>query len=108
MFRDIIDKEKQGLPYGSTGLTSQRWIDEVGVVYLDIDSLVATQPGVLLHALKDNYPDLSPHSGDIYPHIVEYRGVRYVEDGHHRIVRRLVQGYPGMLVRYLNLDEQQS
>lgn len=71
MFKEIISRE-QGCPWGSSGQSSATWLN-VPVEVVQISDLVATQPGVLLHALTD---DVSvPYGGDLYPHVILYDGI---------------------------------
>jgi hypothetical protein len=54
-----------------------------------IAELTATQPGVLFEYLRDDY--LRPGS-DEYPHVIIHEGVQYLEDGHHRVMRKALKG----------------
>lgn len=67
---------------------------------LPIAELVATQPGVFLHALRDK---TAPVGGDKYPHVILWEGTYYLEDGHHRVVRRLLKGKKNVKARLLEL-----
>jgi hypothetical protein len=99
VFRNIISRDN-GCPWGTTGLTSKTWLN-VPVVEVRISDLTATQPGVLLHALRDDAP--LPVGGDEYPHVVEWNGIPYLEDGHHRVVRARLAGKTTIKVRLLEL-----
>lgn len=81
-------------------MTSAKWLN-VPVVQLPISILVATQPGVLLHALADDAP--TPVGGDQYPHVILWNGTYYLEDGHHRTVRARLAGHRHIMVRLLTL-----
>jgi hypothetical protein len=99
MFKAIISRDA-GCPWGNSGQTSATWLN-VPVVELPISDLVATQPGVLLHALSAESP--SPVGGDLYPHVILYDGIHYLEDGHHRVVRARLAGRSTVHVRLLEL-----
>lgn len=99
MFKRIITRDN-GCPWGETDMTSQKWLD-VPTALFPISQLIATQPGVLLHALADNVP--MPVGGDIYPHVIHWNNEFYLEDGHHRVVRARLQGEQFVLARYLSL-----
>lgn len=99
MFKNIISRDN-GCPWGTSGQTSATWLN-VPVVKVPISELVATQPGVLLHALSETPP--TPVGGDKYPHVILWEGTYYLEDGHHRIVRRLLKGKKKVKVRLLEL-----
>lgn len=42
--------------------------------------------------------------GDLFSHVVRYRGDLYLEDGLHRAVRAALQGKPRIHARVLDLD----
>lgn len=98
MFRGIISRD-QGEPWGPTGMTSTKWLD-VPTEVVCIADLVATQPGVLLHALVD---DTEPVGGDAHPHVIEWDGTLYLEDGHHRAMRARLDGYRTLTARVLRV-----
>lgn len=101
MFKDIISRDN-GCPWGSTNLTSKLWLD-IPVHELFIADLVATQPGILLHALKE---DASvPYGGDIHPHVVLWNHTYYLEDGHHRVVRARISGQDTIFARLFVIDK---
>ena len=101
MFKGIISRDN-GCPWGETGMSSAKWLD-VPTAVLPIRELVATQPGVLLHALADDVP--SPVGGDPFPHVIRWRGCLYLEDGHHRVVRARLNGRRAVRVRVLAVED---
>jgi len=99
VFKSIISRDN-GCPWGESGQSSATWLN-VPVVELPISELVATQPGVLLHALAENSP--TPVGGDQYPHVILWMGTYYLEDGHHRTVRARLAGQTHIEARLLRL-----
>lgn len=96
MFKAVISRD-HGEPWGKTGMTSKKWLG-VGVDYVEIDELIATQPGLLLNTLIRPGP---PASGDPYPHVISWRGDLYLEDGHHRVTLAALSGESHVLARVL-------
>lgn len=70
-------------PYPPTGLTTARWAAEVPTELVAFTDLWLTQPHVDVLALFGHTSRIS----DGYPHVVEWQGIRLVEDGHCRVVR---------------------
>lgn len=99
MFKAIISRDN-GEPWGSSGMTTQRWIDEVPGALVHIPNLIATQPGVYLSAIME--PTSSP-TLDPLPHVILWEGELYLEDGHHRVVRAMFQGERYIIARVLQL-----
>lgn len=65
------------------------WL-EVPVRNVVIADLIATQPGIYLHALSESYHMLERF--DPYPHVVLWKGEMYLEDGHHRVLKARLDG----------------
>lgn len=82
-------------PYPPTGLTTARWIAEVPTAGVAFDALWLTQGHVYTTALFDP-PEQVP---DALPHVVVWRGVLLLEDGHNRVVRRALNGAVTMRMR---------
>lgn len=97
-FRGIISRD-DGEPWGDTGMTTAKWLD-LPLTTVRIADLIATQPGLLLHALAG---ELEPVGGDAYPHVIDWDGSLYLEDGHHRAIRALLYGDRLMLARVLKV-----
>lgn len=87
MFKGIISRDS-GCPWGETGMSSAKWLD-VPARAVSIADLHATQPGVYLHALSG---ETVPVGGDQLPHVIDWAGEMYLEDGHHRVIRALIAG----------------
>lgn len=84
MFAGVIDCR----PWGASGLTSALWLD-VPSRLVHIADLTLTQPGVLFAPLIE--PG-TPVGGDHLPHVIDYGGRLYLEDGHHRVMRAALLG----------------
>lgn len=81
-------------------MTSQRWMNEVPIETLPLESLWVSQEGVYFHAILGPAP--APVGGDPFPHVVELPDGRYViEDGHSRLSRAAFAGEREMPVRVL-------
>jgi len=97
-FKRIISRDN-GVPWGETGMTSKKWL-KVETESIPVSMLIATQPGVLLHALSEEYSG-EPIGGDKHPHVIYWRGEYYLEDGHHRVLRAMLRGEKSVEVRVL-------
>lgn len=99
MFKAIISRDN-GEPWGQTGMSTTKWLN-IPAKELPIAELIATQPGVLLHALTG---DAAPVGGDTLPHVIKWQGETYLEDGHHRVVRAAIQGQHTINARVLEVQ----
>jgi hypothetical protein len=83
-------------PYPPTGLTTQAW-KRIPPSRIAWDELTTTQDGCTLQGL------LGPtrEGSDLFPHVVAFGGVMYLEDGHCRMVKHLLAGRSSGLVRIL-------
>jgi hypothetical protein len=82
-------------PYPATGLNSRLW-QEQPKEYVWFNDMTTTQNGVYLDALL--FGSCS-HSGDELPHAVYYEDRYYLEDGHTRVARAILDGELGMWCR---------
>lgn len=96
MFSDIDTRRH----WPATGMTSEKWLSVYPKV-VKIKDLIATQDGVYLEPIIRRTP---PVGGDQYPHIIIWQGKLYLEDGHHRVVRRAMKGCSDVTARVLDLD----
>lgn len=99
MFADIISRD-DGEPWGKTGMNTAKWLN-IPTRQVVIRELIATQPGVLLHALTDQHT--TTVGGDPTPHVIEWQGRLYLEDGHHRVVRAAIRGEHTIQARVLTV-----
>lgn len=71
-----------------------------------IKNLWATQPGILFDAIIR--PEREAVGGDYFPHVIEFEGKLYLEDGHHRVVRAALAGRTTIEARYLVVTSVKS
>ncbi|MGZ4437536.1 MAG: type II toxin-antitoxin system VapB family antitoxin [Nocardioidaceae bacterium] len=74
-------------PYPDHGLTPRDWA-ALPPRQVRLDELVTTKDTLHLVALLD---EDSTFFGDLFAHVVEYRGELYLEDGLHRALRAALQ-----------------
>lgn len=82
-------------PYPPTGINTEIW-KTLSPEAIKLKDLVLTQDGLSATALMS---DGKSWCGDLIPHVVRYKGVNYLEDGHHRVVRSWIRGHEQILVR---------
>ncbi len=92
----------EGRPYPDHGLTTTKEWSEVPPRQVRLDELVTTKRTLdLTHLLSED----STFYGDLFAHVVQYKGVMYLEDGLHRAVRAALQQRPVLHARVLVLDD---
>ena len=85
-----------GRPYPEHGLTTPKQWAQVPPRLVRLDELVTTKRTLDLDALLS---EDSTFYGDLFAHVIEYRGVMYLEDGLHRAVRAALQQRPVLHAR---------
>lgn len=85
-----------GRPYPEHGLTTPKQWAQVPPRLVRLDELVTTKRTLDLDALLS---EDSTFYGDLFAHVVQYRGVLYLEDGLHRAVRAALQQRPVLHAR---------
>ena len=84
----MIFKEVQdGKPYPDHGMTLKQWT-EIPPRPVRLDQLITTKRELALDRLL---ADDSTFYGDLFPHVVEWHGKLYLEDGVHRALRAALQ-----------------
>lgn len=85
-------------PYPETGLTTERWMNEVPVRAVNMHELVFTQEEISLIKVLEAIKGAPNVAGDKYPHVVHWlhNDVMYLEDGHHRVAVKLLTGKTNM------------
>jgi Arc/MetJ family transcription regulator len=88
-------------PYPDHGLTTTRDWSEVSPRQVRLDELVTTKRSIDLDALLS---EDSTFCGDLFAHVIEFRGVLYLEDGLHRALRAALQQRPVLHARVLVIE----
>lgn len=83
----IFKRVNPGRPYPAHGLTKREW-SEISPSQIHLDELIATTTTLDLEKLLD---EDSTYFGDLFAHVVQWRGEFYLEDGLHRAVRAALQ-----------------
>jgi Arc/MetJ family transcription regulator len=83
IFKAVAD----GRPYPEPGLSVKDW-SEIPPRPVRLDQLVTTKRELALDRLL---ADDSTFYGDLFPHVVGWEGVLYLEDGLHRALRAALQ-----------------
>ncbi|WP_051274803.1 type II toxin-antitoxin system VapB family antitoxin [Cellulomonas sp. URHD0024] len=90
----------EGRPYPDHGLTTAKQWAEIAPRQVRLDELTTTKRTLDLDALL---AEDSTFYGDMFAHVVQYRGVLYLEDGLHRAVRAALHQRPVLHARVLVL-----
>jgi Arc/MetJ family transcription regulator len=88
-------------PYPDHGLTTPKDWSDVPPRQVRLDELVTTKRTLDLDALLS---EDSTFYGDLFAHVIEYRGELYLEDGLHRALRAALQQRPVLHARVLVID----
>ncbi|WP_299036022.1 type II toxin-antitoxin system VapB family antitoxin [uncultured Pseudokineococcus sp.] len=97
IFRAVGD----GRPYPEHDLSTTRAWSDVAPRQIRLEELVTTRRTLDLEALL---ADDSTFYGDLFAHVVQWRGVMYLEDGLHRAVRAALQQRSTLHARVLVLE----
>lgn len=97
IFRSVGDHR----PYPDHGYTQRHW-GEVAPTQVRLDQLVTTKRELDLDALL---ADDSTFYGDLFAHVVEWRGTLYLEDGLHRALRAALQQRHVLHARVITLPD---
>jgi len=96
IFRRVGD----GRPYPDHGLSQREWAD-LPPQQVRLDELVTTKGALDLATLLDAE---STFFGDLFAHVVRWRGELYLEDGLHRALRAALQQRTVLHARVLTVD----
>jgi len=88
-------------PYPDHGLTQSEW-GEIAPTQVRLDQLVTTKRELDLDVLMT---EDSTYFGDLFAHVVEWRGTLYLEDGLHRALRAALQQRVVLHARVLSLPD---
>ncbi|MEV7398269.1 type II toxin-antitoxin system VapB family antitoxin [Aeromicrobium sp. NPDC092404] len=83
----IFRRVSEGRPYPDHGLTQSTWA-EISPSQVRLDDLTTTKTQLDLEHLLD---DDSTYFGDLFAHVVSWRGELFLEDGLHRALRAALQ-----------------
>ncbi len=97
----IFKRVGEGRPYPEHGFTSTRQWSEVPPRQVRLDDLVTTKSRLDLHSLLS---EDSTFYGDLFAHVVQWRGELFLEDGLHRALRSALQQLAVLHARVLDLD----
>jgi Arc/MetJ family transcription regulator len=96
VFKQVGD----GRPYPDHARTGREWA-EIPPRPVRLDQLITTKNVLDLHSVLATD---STFYGDLFPHVVSWRGELYLEDGLHRALRAALQQRSVLHVRVLELD----
>lgn len=96
IFRRVGDER----PYPAHGLSQREWAD-LPPQQVRLDQLVTTKGTLDLATLLDAD---STFYGDLFAHVVRWRGELYLEDGLHRALRAALQQRTLLHARVLTVD----
>ena len=97
----IFKAVREGRPYPDHGYSARAWTD-VPPSQVQLDRLVTTKKELRLDVLL---ADDSTFYGDLFAHVVEWRGELYLEDGLHRALRCALHSRKVLHARVLRLDD---
>ncbi|VEG29074.1 type II toxin-antitoxin system VapB family antitoxin [Actinomyces howellii] len=91
----------ESAPYPAHGKTDQRDWSVIAPRQVRLDQLTTTRATLDLRDLLD---DDSTFFGDLFAHVVSWRGNLYLETGLHRALRAALQGRMSIHARILEID----
>ena len=95
----IFKEVRDHTPYPEHGLTMKEW-SEIPPRPVRLDQLVTTKRELALDRLL---AEDSTFYGDLFPHVVQWEGALYLEDGLHRALRAALQQRTSIHARVLPL-----
>jgi Arc/MetJ family transcription regulator len=99
--REVIFKQVgEGRPYPDHARSAREWA-AIPPRPVRLDQLITTKNVLDLHTVlaKD-----STFYGDLFPHVIRWKGELYLEDGLHRALRAALHQRSVLHVRVLDLD----
>ena len=97
----IFKAVRDGTPYPDHGLTMKEWA-EIPPRPVRLDQLTTTKRELALDRLL---AEDSTFYGDLFPHVVEWHGDLYLEDGMHRALRAALQQRPTLHARVYIVED---
>ncbi len=98
----IFKGVQEGRPYPEFSLSAREWA-QIPPRQIRLDQLVTITTVLALDKLLS---EDSTFYGDLFAHVVHYRGELYLEDGLHRAVRSALRNRTVIHARLLDLDER--
>ena len=98
--RVIFKRVGDSRPYPDHGYVQKQWA-AIAPQQVRLDELVTTKRTLDLDALLE---EDSTFYGDLFAHVVRYRGEMFLEDGLHRALRAALQQRQTMHARVLELQ----
>jgi Arc/MetJ family transcription regulator len=95
----IFRAVREGKPYPEHGLTTREWA-QIPPRPVRLDQLVTIKRNLALDRLLAQD---STFYGDLFPHVVQWQGELYLEDGLHRALRAALQQRTSIHARVLVL-----
>jgi len=95
----IFRAVREGRPYPDHGLTTRDWA-AIPPRPVRLDQLTTVKRHLALDKLL---AEDSTFYGDLFPHVVQWRGNLYLEDGLHRALRAALQQRTSIHARVLTL-----
>jgi Arc/MetJ family transcription regulator len=96
----VFKRVEDGRPYPDHTSTSREWA-EIPPRPVPLDQLITTKDVLDLRTVLASD---STFYGDLFPHVVSWRGELYLEDGLHRALRAALELRSILHVRVLDLD----
>lgn len=100
IFKSVGDRR----PYPEHGRGPAQWAD-LPPRQVRLADLITTKRTLDLEALLD---EQSTFFGDLFGHVVQWRGELYLEDGLHRALRTALHGRQIIHARVLDLDDPKN
>lgn len=97
----IFKRVGDGRPYQDHGYTQRQWA-AIAPQQVRLDELTTTKSTLDLETLLE---EDSTFYGDLFAHVVSYRGDLYLEDGLHRALRAALQQRQTLHARVLELEQ---
>ena len=98
----IFKAVRDGRPYPDHGTTIKDWA-QIPPRQVRLDQLITTKRELALDRLL---AEDSTFYGDLFPHVVEWQGAMYLEDGLHRALRWALQQRTSIHARVLILPRE--
>ncbi len=100
----IFKAVSDGRPYPEHGMTLKEW-SQIPPRPIRLDQMVTTKRELALDRLL---AEDSTFYGDLFPHVVQWNGVMYLEDGLHRALRAALQQRNTIHARVLGLPRAET